>query len=198
MQITWVVAFLCVFLQSSLAIYVKKTVRTTAPFAESILGNCGLAIGGQITLDYSLSPRNPQLPYDVYVVIAVVTQNQLEGFYNEVGDKTVTSASTVATLCMQPSMARIVASNQGSFNMTISEDYDAEQYSVILMQCRSVSSDNPVDITVEVNMKNPSPTGSSFTHLSIEDVNLLRLFGGEGILYMLLILAVVGQFVFYP
>lgn len=175
----------------------KKTEKTSTPFAKTILQDFGLAIGGQITVDYSLSPQNPQLPYDLYVVIAVVTQNQLEGFYNEVIDKTVTSTSTVATLCMQPSMARIVASNQGSFNMTISEDYDAEQYSVILMQCRSSSSENPVDVTVEVNMKNPSPTGSSFTHLSIEDVNLLRLFGGEGILYMLLILAVLGQFIFY-
>lgn len=197
MHIAWVGVFLCIFLQISLAIYVKKTEKTSAPFAKTILQDFGLAIGGQITVDYSLSPQNPQLPYDLYVVIAVVTQNQLEGFYNEVIDKTVTSTSTVATLCMQPSMARIVASNQGSFNMTISEDYDAEQYSVILMQCRSSSSENPVDVTVEVNMKNPSPTGSSFTHLSIEDVNLLRLFGGEGILYMLLILAVLGQFIFY-
>jgi hypothetical protein len=175
----------------------KSIESSSSPFAKAVVKKFGMAIGGQISIEYSVYPQNPSVESDGYVLILVTTETEREGFYSDIGESTVTNPNSVANLCMQPSMARIFASNSGSFNMTIADNFESEQYSILLLQCRSGSATNPLQISVTINMKNPHPTDSSFTHLAIEDVNLLRIFGGEGILYMLFLLLIAGQFIFY-
>lgn len=191
-------ALICLsFDLSCFALYRKSSEVSSAPFAKAVVQKFGMAIGGLITIDYNVVPQSSESSYDGYTLILVVTENERSGFFNEIADSIVSNPSVVANLCMQPSMARIVASGSGSFNMTVTSNYESEQYSILLMQCRSGVVTNPLNIDLEINMKNPHPTDNSYSHLGIEDVNLIRLFGGEGILYMLFILILAGQFIFY-
>lgn len=169
----------------------------TGSFAKTVVKKFGMAKGGVVNIDFDVVPEYPNSEDNSYTLVVVTTEEERAGFFNEIGDSVVTNPSVISNLCMQPSMGRLVARGSGSFNMTISDNYQSDQYSVILMQCRPSVASNPVHVNIKIIMQNPGPVGSSFSHLPIEEVNMLRIYGGEGILYMIFVLISLSQMIFY-
>lgn len=176
---------------------------SSSPIAKYVQTRFGLARGGTIEIDFEVAPKFSDQPNEAYVLILLVSEKERLGFYDSLvpADGDLTNGNTVANLCIQPSLVRIIAEGSGSYNLTIGEGLGDglvdDLYSVILLQCRAGYSSNPVDIYVRVEMKNPRPHGDGYSHLSIHTVNYLRIFSGEGILYMILILGLLGQLLLY-
>jgi hypothetical protein len=163
----------------------------------------GLAQGGIINLEYKTSAVDDTLPLNAYTLILLINDKQRVGFYKslENSKKKVTDPNSVSNLCMQPSLERIVliGATSGSYNLTIDSSYGADLYSVILLQCRTFSSDETsVKVDIKLEMKNLRPDHETgYSQLPIHHVTLLSFYQGEAIALMLLCLLLLGQFYFY-
>jgi hypothetical protein len=163
----------------------------------------GLAQGGIINLEYKTSAVDDTLPLNAYTLILLINDKQHVGFYKslENSKKKVTDPNSVSNLCMQPSLERIVliGATSGSYNLTIDSSYGADLYSVILLQCRTFSSDETsVKVDIKLEMKNLRPDHETgYSQLPIHHVTLLSFYQGEAIALMLLCLLLLGQFYFY-
>lgn len=157
-------------------------------FADNVVNAFGMAVGGIITIDYNIQQENNSILTDSYVLILVVNERQRISWYNSLSPST----SQVDTLCAQPSTQRIVATGQGNWNITVDEGLGSNQYSVLAMQCR-VDTGGPVSVKLHVEMKNIQPSGSGYSQLGIEKVTLVNLYGGEIIIYVLLLVGLLGQ-----
>jgi hypothetical protein len=163
----------------------------------------GLAQGGIINLEYKTSAVDDTLPLNAYTLILLINDKQRVGFYKslENSKKRVTDPNSVSNLCMQPSLERIVliGATSGSYNLTIDSSYGADLYSVILLQCRTFSSDETsVKVDIKLEMKNLRPDHETgYSQLPIHHVTLLSFYQGEAIALMLLCLLLLGQFYFY-
>ena len=173
---------------------------SSTPFMKYVHHRFGMAKGGVISISYTVAPESSTAPYDGYVLILVINEDEEQGFYKSISDENGddTDVETVAQLCMQPSVARIVVPyGSGNATVTIDDGLVNNQYSVVLAQCRNGYASNPINIDVTVTMQNLVTHGGTYTQLPIEMVNLLRIFPGSCILYTLLTLALAAQFFFY-
>jgi hypothetical protein len=168
--------------------------QLNGPIAYYLIRNFGLAQGGIIYLEYKTSAVDDTLPLNAYTLILLINDKQHVGFYKslENSKKKVTDPNSVSNLCMQPSLERIVliGATSGSYNLTIDSSYGADLYSVILLQCRTFSTNDfsSVNFHISFYLMNPRPpslhhsqhhTSSKqpsyheYTHFPIEQVTFL-------------------------
>lgn len=160
-------------------------------FAEFITQDFGMAVGGTIDINYNIAPKDITQPFDTYVVIIVITHDQVEGWYSDMKDGADVNA--VSTLCSQPSMFRQEVYGLGTLSYEIDYAIGDNRFSVGVLQCRNGYENNPVSVSVDLTMMNPRPDSHEMSHYSIEHVMEIRVVEGELILYALMILGMAGQ-----
>lgn len=179
LRLIWLVgSFFC------LTLGMKTSWSTTSKgtYTSLIVKAFGMTSAGTINVQYTVEAVNTS----TYVVLVAVNEDQREGWYTSVGQ-----SSQVNSICSQPSSYRaILGVGSGNFTWT---PKNSNQYSIIAMQCRP--SINEVTLSINVDMKNVLSDGST-GYMSIEDVNYLRLYQGELIVYALLIAGLLGQYYF--
>jgi hypothetical protein len=196
-----VALFLCC-VGLSYGIHSKYSTTSSGQFSKYVIEEFGLARGAIVNIDYAISISSDYgLSTDVidniisqaYIQLLVINQFENDNYYSSIG-------GTVSPSCDKASFFRQQLTSSGSiaFNISTLTGQD-DLYSVLIMQCRTLSGyygDYPIDIGVTVDMKNPQPSGSSYSHSGIDEVMISRVLEGEIIVYALLMVAMVAQYMF--
>ena len=167
---------------------------SSATFSALVVDDFGMAVGGKISLDYNVYAEDSAKPYESYMILLILTHDQLNGWYDQLGS----SSADLTTMCQQPSMLREKAYGTGSISFDIVPSVGENRYSVGVIQCWTGYADNPVHIDLTAVLLNPRPESSEYSHLSIERVMETRVVEGLIIIYALLIAGMCGQIYISP
>jgi hypothetical protein len=195
--VTWFLFFFTDFSVVN-ALITSTTITSESTFGQYVQKQFGMAVGGIITVNYNTYQKLPSLPYNSYILILIINEDQRVSYYSDLDSSDSTVTNNINSLCTSPSMYRKVIQTLPStseFNYTVSNDNGGSDiYSVAVLQCRSSSAtNNNIHAYVKAETKNPAPTGSSYNQLPIDAVMLVRLYLGEIIIYTLLLIGVCGQ-----
>jgi hypothetical protein len=170
---------------------VKKTFSksSSGQFADLVVKEFGMAVGGTVDIEYNVFAQNEAQNYRSYVILLVLTHDQNEGWYGDIGN----SNPDVTTMCQQPSTVRQRVYGSGSITLDIDASIGENRFSVAVLQCFEGYSDNPVTVDVTAVLKNPRPMSDEYSHLAIQLVMETRILEGELIVFALLILGMAGQ-----
>lgn len=173
---------------------IKNTLkeRTAGVFAKYVVDTFGMAVGGKIKVNYNIQPTNEALNTESYVLIVVLSYDQTDGWYSQVGNKDL-SVSAVSTMCQQPSMYRRRAIGSGSFEIDVTPDLGENRYSVAVLQCYEGDENNPINVHVTAELLNARPHSDEYSHMPIDKVMEVRVLEGEMIIYALLFCGMLGQ-----
>ncbi|RYH32723.1 hypothetical protein EON65_00045 [archaeon] len=178
---------------------VKETYDKTSAsqYGAYVQKDFGMAIGGYIQLQYSVSAQNSSLPYDSYILLLIINGKQRDNYYSTLEQSESDIVAAMPSLCNYPSVLRIAApvGQQDQVTLDITQSLGgSDLYSVVILQCRSGVESNPVTVSIKADMLNIRPSGDGVSHLSIEDVNMTRIYQGLIIMYSLMLLGLIGQF----
>lgn len=179
--------FISIFFVNSLKKDYSRSSSTY--FADYVVQQFGLATGALVTIDYDIQPQTNSV-YGSYVLILLVNERQRMSWYSSPSGS---DSNQISTMCQLPSYKRIIATEPGSWNVTIDDSAGSNQYSIVVIQCRSSTADNPVTVSVHAELRNPKPSGDGYNQLGIEQVMLVNFYGGVIIIYVLLLLGLMGQ-----
>jgi hypothetical protein len=151
----------------------------------------GMATGGVIEIDFKINPSDSTLNFSSYVLINIVTNEQLTSWYSSLQlEYKELGSSTANKYCMQPANSRQLSFGMGNFSYVVPA---VDRYSVIVLQCRQGYESNPVSIDVHACLTNPRPSSSSVSHLPIDEVMIPRVLEGSAIIFGLMLAGLVGQ-----
>lgn len=179
------------FLLLTTSIHTSFNEKSSETFAKWVATDFGLSRNGIIQLSYNIQPKDNNSPYESYALLLFITKKEKDGWYSAVD--TGVTGSLATTYCNLPSFKRILADGEGYLNITIDETMQNDQYSLLAVQCRDGYSNNPVQFELTLDMKNPKPYSSEYSHLGIQEVSIMNFLGGEIIVYALLLLGSLGQ-----
>lgn len=170
--------------QCSLGMIDDFSTVSTGIFTTIITESFGMSDQGQIDITYSVGPK-PDNPYPASpLLIAIINEGQRNGYY----------ANLAPNSCNLPTLFREVIYGNG--NITYYTSVNADQYSVLLMQCRNGNPLSPVSAKIQVTMKNPKPVGGGYQYLPINQVTYISILEGLIICYCILIGALMFQMLF--
>ena len=158
--------------------------ESTSLYSHLITKTFGMATGGIVSVDYKV--ENASINGTSYNVLVLINEGQRVGWYSSAGDDDLGGI-----LCSYPSIQRVTVDGIGSVEWMVNS---IDLYSVIAMQCKPSS--GIVKAHYTVSMKNIRPDSNQFSYLSIDTVNLIRIFQGETMFYSLLLAGLCGQFFF--
>lgn len=216
----WLFAIFISFLSCSFGIVTEFSKTSSSAYASYVQSKFGLGLGGEISISYSFTQTDGSgVPSDAYVLLLLLTDAERVGYFQALDNAggTTTDFNTVSSLCVQPSLQRVlITSNStgyGTFNVTIDRSYRDDFYSVVILQCRNLeatsmtlnstvltetmTSQLSLDAHVYLEMTNAQPYSTARTQLAIQQVNYLRVFQGETILYAALLVGIVAQIFLY-
>lgn len=180
------------------AIVVDFTHTSSAPYAQVISLEFGMASRGLIKIDYDIKPKDINYKYDSYILFLVLNENQRSGWYSSISDYSlITEPSTVSKLCNLPSTFRKVilgGNEKGSVSFEIIGS--ASEYSVITLECFYGYLVNPITTTIKLSMENARPHSNAYSHVAIQEVIIVRIVQGECIIFGLLLMGLLGQIYF--
>lgn len=191
MPFSLIFTYLLIFLVKTEAARYSYQTSTTAPFANSLLTDFGMAYGGKIQIQYDIT--NTPYPYENniqrHLVFVVVTDTQRQGWYSSLN-------GNPTNYCELPSQARYVV--QGSDSDEFQFDVIAlRKYSVIMLQCWQPTYYSSINkptfkISVDVTATNAVPNSKQRAHLGIQKVMTVRVLVFEMALYGLLLIAFIN------
>ena len=192
---------LCALWAQASGIIVDAALQTSAPQAVAAFLSFGMVRGGHINMNYSVSTPDTagavDLSQETLVAanlqfeLMVVTEDQRLAYYSTIS---LTQNATEKDTCMNPVTFRREISGSGSITHTFgANEPDAEQYSVLLVQCRDGSPSVVANASIHATLLNPLPYSSAFTHLDITDTAHLRVDQGLIAVYSAMLLALFGQ-----
>lgn len=151
----------------------------------------GMATGGSIKIDYKITASDSAEPYSSYALISIVdVKERTSWFPNLTPDLKSLSSDTAGTYCTQPSRYRQVVFGEGTIEYTVPS---VDEYSILVMQCKTNTTANPINMYVQSDMRNIRPTGDGYSHLPIDEVMIPRVLEGCSIIYFLMIFGLAGQ-----
>lgn len=180
--------FLFSFITHILAVKTSFEIQSINTYAASIEQSFGMAGNGAISIDYNVNAAHDGA-YVSYVLILILTEAQRLGWYSTINN----SPGTVNNICNQPSLFRQRIYGDGTINFDVTS---TDRYSVLVAQCLASTPGNPIKVNVDLSMTNARPASDGVSHLPIQNVMYVRVLEGEVILYVLLMVGLVGQFVF--
>jgi hypothetical protein len=169
---------------TSLKTALSKT--SSVPFAESLVNSFGLAAGGTIDVNYNVMGTDGSIPYDSMVTLLILTERQRIGWYLNLYTAITPDESA---LCTRPALFRQHLYGNGSVAYTAES---AEKFTLVTLQCRN-SAVHSTNVHMDAILVNPQPVGDGQSHLSIQNVMIPRVLGGEILLYSLMLVGLVGQ-----
>jgi len=198
---------LLILCRDGLGMIDSLTFTSNGPAGAVVTRSFGLARRGEILITYkvyeNVGGQQVLLNADAlarshnYLLLVIVSENQRAGWYNAVDQPASQVASSMPTLCTQPSLARRQIHGVGNMSHVVGPSEQDDQYSVIILQCRKGQGGggggNPVMVDVNVVMRNARPSGNGWSYLSIDQVMSIRVLEGEMIVYALLIAGLCGQ-----
>jgi hypothetical protein len=158
-------------------------------FADLVVSEFGMAVGGKIDIDYNVFVQDKTKNYRSYVVLLVLTHDENEGWYGDIGG----SNPDITTMCQQPSTLRERVFGSGSITLDIDPSIGENRFSVAVLQCYEGYADNPVSVDVTAVLRNPRPMSDELSHMPIQMVMETRVLEGELIIFALLIVGMAGQ-----
>lgn len=181
-------------------------------FAHFLVQDFGIADNGILKINYSSKQVNTTTnfsPNSSILKLVILDSTQRGSWYKSLVYAHTTDASDVRLSCQQPSLfsRNIKINSEEEISFVVGRNFStANQFSVLLMQCKYLSEDNQVEITVDVETKNIKPdsfiappstssisTDENYTYLSIEETPFLHFFPFEISVYALLILGILFQ-----
>lgn len=181
----------------------------------------GLAERGIIEMNYYMTVEDTSLPYDSYLMLLVLTEKEKSSWFAVLEESDSSIRSKMSTLCTNPSWRRILVTtentkeNKGHFNLTIGTESgiglsgtSSDQFTLVALQCRDSFADNAVTLHVHYEMKNARPSDDSttttsissstvdtsyYSHLAIEEVMLVRFYGGSIIIYTMFTIGIAAM-----
>jgi hypothetical protein len=173
------------------------TITSSGTFGQYVQKQFGLANGGMFEIYYDVSQKQVDNPYNSYVLILVVSEQQRADYYDNLNSNDDSVSENINTLCTLPSMSRKVIQTlpeTGTYVYTVSNNNGgSDLYTVLILQCRSSGNSNDIRAYVKVTSKNPDPSGNGYNQLPVEDVMLVRLYLGEIFIYTLMLMGIAGQ-----
>lgn len=179
--------FYCVILsllQCSLCMVTQYSTTSTGVFTSFITETFGMSDQGVIDITYSVGPSAGESYPAAPLLIAIINEGQRLGYY----------ANPSPNSCNLPTLFREVIYGEG--NITYYTSVNADQYSVLVMQCRNGNPAGPTHANIQVAMKNPRPSGSGYQYLAIDQVTDISILEGLIICYCILFGALACQIYF--
>lgn len=134
----------CNLLPVVLSIYKSLDIWESGQWATTLVSNFGMARGGLVNINYNIRPMNSSMPYNSYLLLVLVSNNQRMGWYSSMpmfsDNHVITNGDKVQDLCNKPSLYRAVVFGTGSLTYTIPNDADV--FSLYALQCVT-SNDTP-------------------------------------------------------
>lgn len=205
-------AFIFAFIVKVDGVYVAEHISSGEVWATTLVHKFGMAQGGVISVDYSVSVENNSFPYDSYVLLLVTGEHADKGWYNSMPNqgKFVDDSDTVRRCCNRPSLYRDVVSGSGTVTYKLDENtMYSDRFSVYALQCvpssvnASLASNNRVTTSLEISMVNllsGAPIDTTTTtnlkdvsHLSISLEFMPRMYIGLLIVHCFMLFGMCGQ-----
>lgn len=196
-----------VFFDSCDGILSKFYEESTTYGGTFVVSEFGLARGGMINVMYNISAvLNPQsnqtlnAAYNSYILLLFLNFEEANnGWYHGLFNSgSFNSLGTLAeSMCMQPSLFRKQLIGSGNITYEINMQHDeSSRYYAALLQCRTLPNNPVIQIDLSVEMKNPQPYSSEYSHLAIEEVMYTRVLEGEILVFVFFIVALSAQWYF--
>jgi hypothetical protein len=199
--VLFILLLLCAYLPLTSGIIADTSMAVSTPHGVGAVLTFGMARGGSFSVNYTLTradkPNIEVTPAEMSTTnlqyeVLIVTEAQRSAFYYGLtSDVNTTQIDT----CMNPVTFRRQITGKGKFIHTIGNDEpDAEQYSVLLVQCRTDGNTGYlVNATIHTDMVNPKPYSTDTTHLPIDGIPHLAVDIGLIIVYFTMFAALLGQ-----
>jgi hypothetical protein len=170
---------------------VKETYTKTSSsqFADLVVEEFGMAVGGRIDIQYNVFPQDGSKTFRSYMILVILTHDQNYGWYGDIGK----SNPDITTMCQQPSTTRNRILGSGNIALDIDASIGEDRFSVAVLQCYDGLESNPVTVEVTAVLQNPRPMSDEWSHMPIQLVMETRVIEGELIIFALLILGMCGQ-----
>lgn len=143
----------------------------------------GMSDVGHIEINYVVAAVNPGFPSTFPLLLVIINEGQREGYYSTSGNN-----------CNKPSLYRQML-YPGQGNITY-QPTTADQYSILLLQCRNSNPLSPVKANIEAILKNPYPSSPGWQYLPIDEVTYVVVLEGLLIAYLVMFAALSCQVYF--
>ena len=188
------VILLTCMLQTSWSFSFKYDKTTSDMFSAYLIQDFGVAKGGSLQFDYKIQAKNEQLSYKSFILIITVTEAARVGWYSNlmtVSGENANYYQAIGDICHQPSEGRNVLYGVGTYQYKVKQ---TDRYSVIIVQCFESYEDNPITVSLNGFLRNPSTTGEDDgSMLPIQDIPYINMTLGLTLLYIILIVSLAGQ-----
>jgi hypothetical protein len=194
------ILLLCINCIQVVGIKADRSLSTSIPRGIAVALTFGMVQGAKITIDYDVKydhsdvivPHSLMIEKNLQMQLLVVNEIQRTTFYNGIG--TSQPNTTAINACISPVMFRKELHTKGSFTHIIgSNEPDAEQYTILIMQCRTSYDGTIVNATVHASMENPLAYSTEMSHLPVNEMPHLVVSQGLMIANSSLVIALIGQ-----
>ena len=175
--------FLNLIISYSSGIYISSSQITKGKFYSFIYENFGMASGGSIKVELTVTPSNFSREFASNILLLGIDEDQRKQWFHKFDN--------IQNLCESPSWMRILVTG----SKTVISSYTVSslnKYSILLMQCWDDTVNNPAILNLNMQLTNPTPS-NEIAHLSIEEVMFVRVYMVEIFLYSILVITVYVQ-----